>query len=146
MVLQATCSVCSAKDEEVRIAMDKTIPFTVALIGNNFNINGGFRAALDAEGWSWFETTSPALFLAGPIAQYTLIALLTPAMSSATGHLIQKLSTTHGLPVVVFSPDLRLSEICEILNAGAEDVISVPFFTTEVVARLRAVARVRFGM
>ena len=74
-----------------------------------------------------------------------MIALPLPAFTPASCAIIRQLTSSLGLPLVAFSAECRAEAIDAALRAGADDFLPLPMTTEEMVARLAAVIRVRFG-
>lgn len=117
----------------------------IVVIGRTGGINTGFVSAVEAEGWRWREVPDAAALLEAPIHPRTVIALRVLAFTVAAYTTVRHLACTLGLPVVVFSHDQHISVIRATLQAGADDFIPIPVTIEEMIARLGAVIRVRFG-
>jgi DNA-binding response OmpR family regulator len=117
----------------------------IVVIGRTTGINTGFAAAVEAAGWRWREVPDAEALLAAPVPARTVVAVRVLAFTVAAYAAIRHLATTLGLPVVIFSHERHPSVIRATLQAGADDFIPIPVTVEEMVARLGAVIRVRFG-
>lgn len=75
------------------------------------------------------------------IRQITIIVLTAKSASQASSHLQQISSLGPQLPVIILGDGLDDTEICQILDAGARDVLSWPVQAAQLGARLRSAAR-----
>ncbi len=123
-------------------APDKT---WVMVLGEARAINTGFPSAIEAEGWQWDETTDIQSLLALSLPPRMVIAVPMPEFTVAAHALIRQLTSALALPVVVFSPECAPAVIQTALQSGADDFLPLPVMIEEMVARLAAVIRVRFG-
>jgi DNA-binding response OmpR family regulator len=119
----------------------------VTVLGEARAINTGFPSAIAAEHWQWDETPDVPTLLALPLPPRVVIAVPIPAdcFTAATYATIRRLTSTLSLPVVVFSPECAPAVIRATLQAGADDFVPLPVTVEEMMARLAAVIRVRFG-
>lgn len=117
----------------------------VMVLGAARAINTGFPSAIEAEGWQWDETPDIPALLALPLPPRMVIAAPFPAFTTEAYATIRKLTSALALPVVVFSPAATPGAIRTALQAGADDFLPLPVMIEEMVARLAAVIRVRFG-
>ena len=115
-------------------------------LGEARAINTGFPSAIEAEGWQWDEAPDIASLLALPLPPRMVLAVPIPAFTAAADATIRQLTSALALPVVVFSPECAPAAIQMALHAGADDFLPLPVMIEEMVARLAAVIRVRFGV
>lgn len=118
----------------------------VVVIGRANGINTGFTSAIEAEGWRWHEVADIRDLVEVPLHPRTVIALRIVTFTVATYTTVRHLTGAVGLPVVVFSHERQPSIVRATLQAGADDFIHVPVTVEEMIARLGAVVRVRFGV
>jgi DNA-binding response OmpR family regulator len=118
----------------------------VMALGEARAINTGFPSAIEAEGWQWDETPDIASLLALPLPPRMVLAVPIPAFTAAADATIRQLTSALALPVVVFSPECGPAAIQMAVHAGADDFLPLPVMIEEMVARLAAVIRVRFGV
>jgi two-component system, OmpR family, response regulator len=117
----------------------------IAVVGRAAAITTGFPSAVEAAGWRWEEVPDLLALVAHPLAAQTVIALPLPAFTDSSCAIIRQLTNSLTLPLVVFSAECRAEAIDAALRAGADDFLPLPVTTEEMVARLAAVIRVRFG-
>ncbi len=117
----------------------------IVVIGRTSGINTGFASAVEAAGWRWREVPDTDALRAMPVPPRTVVALRALAFTAATYTTVHHLAGTLGLPVIVFSHERENSIIRATLQAGADDFIPIPVTVEEMIARLGAVIRVRFG-
>jgi two-component system KDP operon response regulator KdpE len=116
----------------------------ILVIDDDAQIRRLLRVALSALGWEVQEaaTGAEALALArGPAQDAALLDLNLPDMSGA--ELLSQLQSWSTVPVIVVSVRDSERDIVELLNAGADDYVTKPFHTNELVARVEAVVRRR---
>lgn len=105
------------------------------------------RASLEAEGWQVVEagTVKQGLIEAGTRRPDLVIADL--GLPDGDGvDFIRELRTWSGVPVIVLSARTDEDDKVKALDAGADDFITKPFGTAELLARTRAnMRRVRAG-
>ncbi len=105
------------------------------------------RASLEAEGWQVFEaaTIKQGLVEAGTRRPDLIIADL--GLPDGDGvDFIREVRAWSGAPIIVLSARSHESEKVAALDAGADDYITKPFGTAELLARTRAnLRRVRSG-
>lgn len=118
----------------------------VMVLGKARVINTGFPSAIEAEGWRWDESADIASLLALPLPPRMVIVVPILAFTAAAAATIRQLTTALALPVVIFSPECASGVIETALQAGADDFLPLPVMIEEMVARLAAVIRVRFGV
>lgn len=117
----------------------------VMALGEARAINTGFPSAIEAEGWQWDETADIATLLTLPLPPRMVIVVPIPAFTAAADATIRQLTSALALPVVVFSPECAPAVVEMALAAGADDFLPLPVMIEEMIARLAAVIRVRFG-
>jgi DNA-binding response OmpR family regulator len=118
---------------------------TVIVLGRTSAITTGFASAVEAAGWRWQEIPDLPTLFARPISTRAVIIVPIPARTATAYATIQHLTSSLALPVVAFSAECRPEVVNGILQAGADDFLSVPVTVEEMVARLAAVIRVHFG-
>ncbi|MHB8647417.1 MAG: response regulator transcription factor [Thermomicrobiales bacterium] len=115
------------------------------VVGQAGAINTGFPSAIEAEGWQWDEVPDMQALFTLPLPPRMVIVLPVPAFTAPAYATIRQLTSVLALPVVVFSPEAAPAVIEMALRAGADDFLPLPVMIEEMVARLAAVIRVRFG-
>lgn len=128
--------------DDVTMTPDET---WVVVIGRANGINTGFTSAIEAQGWRWHEAADIRDLLGVPLHPRTVIAMRVLTFTVAAYTTVRYLAGTVGLPVVVFSHERHPSVVRATLQAGADDYIHIPVTVEEMIARLAAVVRVRFG-
>lgn len=123
-------------------ATDETM---IAVVGRAAAITTGFASAIEAAGWRWEEIPDLATLATRPLPAQAVIALPLHAFTTASCAIIRHLTSSLALPLVAFSTECRAEAIDAALRAGADDFLPLPVTTEEMVARLAAVIRVRFG-
>jgi DNA-binding response OmpR family regulator len=118
---------------------------TVTVIGRASAITTGFVSAVEAERWRWEEIPDLVTLFARPLAARAVIVVPIPAFTATAYAMIRQLTTSLAFPVVAFSAECQPEIIHRTLQAGADDFLSIPVTVEEMVARLGAVIRVRFG-
>lgn len=126
-------------------ALDET---WVMILGEARAINTGFPSAMAAEGWQYGEMPDLDALRAFPLPPRTVIAVPIAAgrFTAAAYETIRRLTSSLAPPVVVFSPECAPAVIRMTLQAGADDFLPLPMTIEEMIARLAAVIRVRFGV
>lgn len=118
---------------------------TIVVIGRASAITTGFASAVEAAGWRWEEMPDTPTLFARPLPPRAVVALPVPVFIPAASAMIRLLTAALALPVVVFSAECRPEIINSALQAGADDFVPIPVTVEEMIARLAAVIRVRFG-
>jgi two-component system KDP operon response regulator KdpE len=126
--------------------MAKPLPMALVLEDER-EIRHFVRSSLEAEGWQVVEaaTIRQGLIEAGTRRPDLIIADL--GLSDGDGvDFIRELRTWSGVPIIVLSARAHESEKVAALDAGADDYITKPFGTAELLARTRAsLRRMRAG-
>ena len=116
----------------------------VLVIDDEPQIRKLLTIALGSKGWTTFEATSGfegVQQLMAVRADVVLLDLNLPDMDGAAVLTeIRKWSTT---PVIVLSVRGSQEDIVNLLNLGADDYVTKPFYTNELTARVEAVYRRR---
>jgi two-component system KDP operon response regulator KdpE len=120
---------------------------TALVLEDEREIRQFVRLSLEAEGWQVFEagTLRQGLVEAGTRKPDLVIADL--GLPDGDGvDFIRELRSWSGVPVIVLSARTAEAEKVRALDAGADDFITKPFGTAELLARTRAnMRRVRAG-
>lgn len=117
----------------------------VTVIGRASEITTGFTSAIEAERWHWDEVAHVDALCALPPSTRSLIALPVSAFDITTYTTIGRVTSALALPLVVFSRAHHPAVVRTILQAGADDFLPLPVTVEEMIARLTAVIRVRYG-
>lgn len=115
----------------------------IVVIGDSNLIPIGLAAAIRGEGWGWCMYAAPGTFVATGINPRTVAILLIETFTMASLDTIREFAFSHGLPVVVLGLEHHPMIVRAVLEAGAEDIMVVPASIEEMIARLRAIIRVR---
>ena len=118
---------------------------TVIVIGRVGAITNGFASAVEAEGWRWEERPDLSMLSARPLPSRAVAALPIAAFTPDAFAMIRHLTGSLALPAVIFSPTCEPEIVNSALQDGADDFVALPVTMEEMVARLAAVIRVRFG-
>lgn len=116
----------------------------IAVIGEMGQIRSALPSAMKDEGWQIHAFPTLDAFLTAPRYPRTLVIVVIETFTIASLELIRNLAASLGLPVIAFGLEHHPMMVRAALEAGAEDVISIPSPVEEIVARLRAITRVRF--
>lgn len=119
---------------------------SVTVIGGARAISTGFVSAVEAEGWRAEEVPDVLSLFAQPLAPRTVIVAHVPAFTATVYVMIRKLTSILAFPIVVASAECRPEIVGAALQAGADDFLPIPVTIEEMIARLAAVIRVRFGV
>ncbi len=114
----------------------------IVAIGEMPDIRNALPSAIRDEGWQWHRFPTLDTFLAAPRPPRTIVIPVIDTFTMTSLELIHDIAIVLGLPVVVFGLERHPMRVKAALEAGADDVISFPTSTEEVIARLRAIARV----
>ena len=116
----------------------------ITAIGNRIHIPSGLADAVNEAGWGWREAADIDAFIARPRYSGSVVILLIETFTLASLDLIVMLTADLDLPVIVYALESHPMIVRAALEAGADDFVapSIPF--DEIIARLRAVIRIRF--
>jgi DNA-binding response OmpR family regulator len=114
----------------------------IIAIGEMPDIRNALPSAIRNEGWQWDRFPTLDTFLAAPIPPRTIVLPVIDTFTMMSLKLIHDIAVVLGLPVVVLGLERHPMRVKAALEAGADDVIPFPTCTAEVIARLRAIARV----
>jgi DNA-binding response OmpR family regulator len=116
----------------------------ITAIGNRIHIPAGFADAVSEAGWGWREAADIDAFIANPRYPRSVVIVLIETFTLASLDLISLFTADLDLPVIVYALESHPMIVRAVLEAGADDFVapSIPF--EEIIARLRAVIRIRF--
>ncbi|MCD2517570.1 two-component system response regulator KdpE [Massilia sp. G4R7] len=115
---------------------------TALLVEDEPQIRRFVRAALEQEGWQVFEATTMARGLIDAGTRRPDLVVLDLGLPDGDGiDFINDLRKWSAAPVIVLSARTLESEKIRALDAGADDYLSKPFGTGELLARVRATLR-----
>lgn len=114
----------------------------VLVIEDDSEIRAVLRAALELEGYRVIEAATGARGLTELQSHRPDLAIVDLGLPDIDGvDLIRKARSWARLPIVVLSARTQEEQIVAALEAGADDYITKPFGTRELVARLRVALR-----
>lgn len=123
---------------------EKSLATWIVVIGEVKQIGAALPFAIQEEGWEMCALATLDAFLAAPRYPWTCVIVVIESFTIASLELIRNLTDSVGLPVIVTSLEHHPVMIRAALEAGAEDVMTIPVPIEELIARLRAIIRVRF--
>jgi two-component system, OmpR family, response regulator len=130
--------------EQPVVVAQEHIETWIVLMGEVSEIRSALSSAIRDEGWQWQEFPTMDAFLAAPRPPRTVVIPVIETFTIASLELIRNLATLLGLPVVVFGMEHHPMMVRAALEAGADDVITIPSSIEEILVRLRAIVRVAF--
>lgn len=115
---------------------------TALLVEDEPQIRRFVRAALEQEGWQVFEATSMERGLIDAGTRRPELVVLDLGLPDGDGiDFITDVRRWSAVPIIVLSARTMESEKIRALDAGADDYLSKPFGTGELLARVRATLR-----
>jgi two-component system KDP operon response regulator KdpE len=115
---------------------------TVLLIEDEPQIRRFVRASMEAEGWLVFETENMKRGLIEAGTRRPNLIILDLGLPDGDGvDLIRDLRQWSAVPVIVLSARVSEGEKIVALDAGADDYLTKPFGSGELLARVRATLR-----
>ncbi len=115
---------------------------TALLVEDEPQIRRFVRAALEQEGWQVFEATSIERGLIDAGTRRPDLVVLDLGLPDGDGiDFIMDVRKWSAVPIIVLSARTMESEKIRALDAGADDYLSKPFGTGELLARVRATLR-----
>ncbi|MBV8633754.1 MAG: response regulator, partial [Burkholderiaceae bacterium] len=112
------------------------------LIEDEPQIRRFVRASLEAEGWQVFETETLKRGLIEAGTRKPNLIVLDLGLPDGDGiDFIRDLREWSGIPVIVLSARVAEAEKIKALDAGADDYLTKPFGSGELLARVRATLR-----
>lgn len=117
-------------------------PAAILLIEDEVHIRRFVRSALEAEGHRVLESATLAHSMAHVHEVRPQLAILDLGLPDGDGiSFIRELRTHSEMPVLVLSARSAEGEKIRALDAGADDYLTKPFSTGELLARVRALLR-----
>jgi two-component system KDP operon response regulator KdpE len=114
----------------------------ILLVEDEQRIRRFVRSALESEGWQVVEAETARRGLVESSAHKPDIVILDLGLPDGDGvDFIRELRTWTTLPVLVLSARALESDKIAALDAGADDYLTKPFSTGELLARVRAMLR-----
>ena len=116
--------------------------FKILLIEDELNIHSFMQTILEAEGYQVLKATTGAqgkLIFRSHLPDLILLDLGLPDMDGT--ELIREIRSHSVTPILVLSARIQETDKVEALDLGANDYITKPFGTAELLARVRAALR-----
>lgn len=114
----------------------------ILLVEDDAPIRAFLRPTLRAAGYALEECASGSLAVNMAAAQRPDLLLLDLGLPDMDGYqVIERLRTWTSLPIVILSARTQEQEKVQALDAGADDYLTKPFGTEELLARIRATLR-----
>jgi two-component system KDP operon response regulator KdpE len=114
----------------------------VLVVDDELPIRRYLRAALSAQGFAIFEAASGQEALNAVAAQHPDIVILDLGLPDIDGiEVTRRLREWSPIPIIILSVREAESDKVAALDAGADDYLTKPFGTGELMARMRVVTR-----
>ena len=118
------------------------MPPAVVLIEDDREIRHWLRVVLEAEGYRLFFAETGEQGLAEAAARQPDLVLADPGLPDLDGvEVIRRIRAWSKLPIIVISARGQEQDKVDALDAGADDYVSKPFGTRELLARMRVALR-----
>jgi two-component system KDP operon response regulator KdpE len=115
---------------------------TILTVDDDPHVLRSLRAALESHGYEVRAAASGASALEACAAQRPDVVLLDLAMPGLDGvEVCRRLRSWSRIPILVLSARVHEAEKVQALDAGADDYVTKPFGTQELLARIRAALR-----
>ena len=115
---------------------------TALLIEDEPQIRRFVRASMEAEGWQIFEAENMKRGLIEAGTRRPNLIVLDLGLPDGDGvDLIRDLREWSAVPIIVLSARVSETEKIKALDAGADDYLTKPFGSGELLARVRATLR-----
>jgi two-component system KDP operon response regulator KdpE len=117
-------------------------PLRVLIVDDEPQIRRFLRAALNANGYDTIEASSGADALLRAAADHPDVVILDLGLPDLDGtEVISRIREWSNIPIIVLSVRGRESDKIGALDRGADDYLTKPFSTGELMARMRAAMR-----
>ena len=114
----------------------------ILIVEDEFSISNFMKTVLEGDGYAAEVATCAAQARAALVKEPFAAMLLDLGLPDADGmELLQELRQRYGLPVIVVSARTEESDKVAALDCGADDYITKPFGSPELLARIRAALR-----
>lgn len=133
----------SGRSDSVTVSQERN-QTRIVVIGNTTELPMELEVAIWNEGWHWSQSSDSEAFLSTPQYPRIAVLLIIETFTITSLDLVHNLAVVLGLPVIVFGFEQHPMIVRAALEAGAEDFIPIPTSVDEILARLRAIIRVRF--
>ena len=115
---------------------------TILTVDDDPHVVRSLRAALESHGYEVRAAPSGAAALQACASERPDVVLLDLAMPGLDGvDVCRRLRTWSQIPILVLSARVQEAEKVRALDAGADDYVTKPFGTEELLARIRAALR-----
>src|SRR5947209_20519065 len=117
-------------------------PASILMVADDPHVLRSLRAALESHGYHVRSATSGPSALEACAAQRPDVVLLDLALPGLDGvEVCRRLRNWSRVPILVLSARVHESQKVQALDAGADDYVTKPFGTEELLARIRAALR-----
>jgi two-component system, OmpR family, KDP operon response regulator KdpE len=117
-------------------------PISILMVDDEPQVLRSLRAALESHGYRVRSATTGLIALEECAAERPDVVLLDLALPGLDGvEVCRRLRSWSRVPIVVLSARVHESEKVRALDAGADDYVTKPFGTEELLARIRAALR-----
>ena len=118
------------------------VPLTVVLVEDDREIRHWLRVVLEAEGYLLFFAETGEQGLTATAARQPDLVLLDLGLPDLDGvDVIRQIRDWSRVPIIVISARGQEQDKVDALDAGADDYVSKPFGTKELLARMRVALR-----
>jgi two-component system, OmpR family, KDP operon response regulator KdpE len=115
---------------------------SVLMVDDDPNVVRSLRAALESHGYTVRSAPNGAIALDECTAERPDVVLLDLALPGMDGvEVCRRLRAWSRVPIVVLSARVHEAQKVQALDAGADDYVTKPFGTEELLARIRAALR-----
>src|SRR5215210_7187101 len=115
---------------------------SVLMVDDDPNVVRSLRAALESHGYSVRSAPNGQIALDECTAERPDVVLLDLALPGMDGvEVCRRLRAWSRVPIVVLSARVHEAQKVQALDAGADDYVTKPFGTDELLARIRAALR-----
>src|SRR5690348_11861695 len=120
----------------------ETAPANVLMVDDDPHVLRSLRAALESHGYRVRSATTGPIALEACAAQRPDVVLLDLALPGMDGvEVCRRLRDWSKVPILVLSARVHELQKVQALDAGADDYVTKPFGTEELLARIRAALR-----
>lgn len=123
------------------------VPASVVLIEDDREIRHWLRIVLEAEGYRLFFAETGERGLVETASRQPDVVLLDLGLPDLDGvNVIRRIRQWSGVPIIIISARGQEKDKVDALDAGADDYVSKPFGTGELLARMRVALRHAAGL
>src|SRR4030088_594798 len=117
-------------------------PPSILMVDDDPHVLRSLRAALESHGYRVRSAPNGAIALESCAAERPDVVLLDLALPGLDGvEVCRRLRSWSRVPILVLSARVHESQKVQALDAGADDYVTKPFGTEELLARIRAALR-----